>query len=194
MGFLGYPLTVGSKMIPNMLQLLWSSCSICSIATDLTQWRKYHPPAFPILANGPTGLNGPLEPAYFSSWELEGWALWPSEGRNMWHSSSPFPLMICFAASPSVVLCSALPLLWSVYVSFLSWQTGQFLWNKAPFLLQVTLRHSVLSLPSCINDSKFNFKVLESFPCPPCVHLPPFKCPTRQLLWDPGTHFSVSLT
>lgn len=151
-------------MAPNMLQLLWSSCSVCSIAIDLAQRRKYHPPAFPILANGPTGLNGPLVPAYFSFRELEGWALWPSEGRNVWHSSSPCPLMICFAASPLVVLCSRCSLLWSVYVSFLSWQTGQFLWNKAPSLLQVTLRHSVLSLSCYINDSKFNFKVLESFP------------------------------
>lgn len=63
-------------MVPNLPLLLRSSCGRCSLAIDLAEWRKSYPLlAFSILANGPTGLNDRLEPAYFSSCELEERAL-----------------------------------------------------------------------------------------------------------------------
>lgn len=183
----------GVQMIPNMLQLL--CCSTCSIATDLAQWRKYPPPAFPILENGPSGLNGPMEPAYFSSYELEGWALLAQWRRKCVAFLIPFPTDDLFCSLSLGSALQPLFLFFGLYMSpfYLGRQSNFFeikplLCCKWPWDIQCYHFPAVLMTPNSIS------KFLKAFPGPPCVHLPSFKCPMRQLLWDPGTHFSVSLT
>lgn len=86
------------------------------------------------------------------------------------YPSLPLPLMICFAASPSssalwwLFFPSLCVCLLFFFFFFNLGSQGNFFEIGPPSLLQVTLRHSALSFPSCISDSEFNFKVLESFP------------------------------
>lgn len=114
-----------------------------------------------------------------------------------WKKSTVFHILSTadwVTSCPSMALCSSWSSLCVPTSPFYLARQGNFFEIRPLSLQWVTQSHSRLSFPSYIIDFKFNFKVHESFPCPPCVVLPLFLCPARQLLWNPSLHFSMHLT
>lgn len=170
---------------------------------DPNVFLPYHPAAteqshvtsllFSIPANGPTGSGCYLEPAYFSTFHQKKEHFWPGDGKK----STVFHILSTadwVTSCPSMALCSSRSSLCVPTSPFYLARQGNFFEIRPLSLQWVTQSHSRLSFPSYIIDFKFNFKVHESFPCPPCVVLPLFLCPARQLLWNPSLHFSMHLT